>query len=94
MSNAPGPLAEEELAGDGDRTLNQSEGVALADALREPNIVLKADPRTNAAETLADRQQRIGQFLLAEAVPHAIRVHFETAKNLYLYAWFVYRFYP
>ena len=23
-----------------------------------------------------------------------MRVHFETAKNLYLYAWFVYRFYP
>lgn len=23
-----------------------------------------------------------------------VRVHFETARNLYLYAWFVYRFYP
>ena len=28
------------------------------------------------------------------AVPLHVRVHFETAKNLYLYAWFVYRFFP
>lgn len=73
---------------------SESEDVAVADALREPDAVLVADPRTNAAEILVDRQERIGQFRLAESVPHAIRVHFETAKNLYLYAWFVYRFYP
>ncbi|HEY8907510.1 MAG TPA: hypothetical protein VIM63_15900 [Rhodoferax sp.] len=74
--------------------MNESEAVALADALRGPDAVLTADPRTNAAEILADRQKRIEQLRLAESVPHAIRVHFETAKNLYLYAWFVYRFYP
>ncbi len=26
-------------------------------------------------------------------VPESVKVHFETAKNLYAYAWFVYRFY-
>lgn len=74
--------------------MNQFESVAPADLLREPDAVVTADPRINAAETLADRQQRIRQFRLTDSVPHPIRVHFETAKNLYLYAWFVYRFYP
>ncbi|RKT25620.1 hypothetical protein B0G69_1339 [Paraburkholderia sp. RAU2J] len=31
---------------------------------------------------------------LSVRVPRSVRVHFETAKNLYAYAWFVYRFYP
>lgn len=43
-----------------------------------------------AAEHLAD----VASFELDTRVPHPIRIHFETAKNLYAYAWFVYRFYP
>ncbi len=43
---------------------------------------------------LERHQADISQFKLTLAVPLDIRVHFETAKNLYLYAWFVYRFYP
>lgn len=74
--------------------MSEFEIVASADSLREPHLVRTPDPRTHRAETLADRQQRIAQYQLADSVPHAIRVHFETAKNLYLYAWFVYRFYP
>lgn len=31
---------------------------------------------------------------LHDDVPEEIVIQFETAKNLYLYAWFVYRFYP
>ena len=44
--------------------------------------------------TLEERHADVSQFDLTAAVPLDIRVHFETAKNLYLYAWFVYRFYP
>ena len=44
--------------------------------------------------TLEERHAGVSQFELTLAVPLDIRVHFETAKNLYLYAWFVYRFYP
>lgn len=43
-----------------------------------------------ASEHLAD----IASFDLSVRVPQSVRVHFETAKNLYAYAWFVYRFYP
>ena len=44
--------------------------------------------------TLEERHAGVSGFELTLAVPLDIRVHFETAKNLYLYAWFVYRFYP
>ncbi len=74
--------------------VSQFEVVEPADSLREPLSVLNRDPRSSGSQTLADHQQRIAQYQLAEFVPHAIRVHFETAKNLYLYAWFVYQFYP
>ena len=40
------------------------------------------------------QHELVAAFELSAAVPLDIRVHFETAKNLYLYAWFVYRFYP
>ena len=73
-------------------TLN--EVVAPADCLRDAISVLHPDPRTNVGETLAARQSLIAQYQLNGSVPHAVRVHFETAKNLYLYAWFVYRLYP
>lgn len=46
------------------------------------------------SKTLADQHQAISKFCLNQDVPEVIRVHFETAKNLYLYAWFVFRFYP
>lgn len=68
--------------------------VVPADSLRETQAILNPDPRTHNAETLAERHQRIGLYQLNESVPYSVRVHFETAKNLYLYAWFVYRFYP
>lgn len=70
------------------------EAVSWADSLREPDSVRDPDVRVNTDETLVTRQQRIAQYRLNESVPHAVRVHFETAKNLYLYAWFVYRFHP
>lgn len=46
------------------------------------------------SKTLSDQHQAISRFCLNQDVPEVIRVHFETAKNLYLYAWFVFRFYP
>lgn len=43
---------------------------------------------------LPDQHAAVALFRLNPTVPEEIRVHFETAKNLYLYAWFVFRFYP
>lgn len=78
--------------------------VAPCDSLRIPEQATLADARSNGfalidatgirAVTLADRYEDIQGFELNPAVPHSIRVHFETAKNLYLYSWFVYRFFP
>lgn len=72
--------------------------------LRTPEHVTQADTRSEGFAlfdamgsrpvTLVDRYEDIQGFELNPAVPHSIRVHFETAKNLYLYSWFVYRFFP
>jgi hypothetical protein len=85
--------------------MDQFEEVSSADQLRDPVSVLLPDVRTDfmvsvrndgvvSQVTLADRHQQIAEYELIDSVPLDIRVHFETAKNLYLYAWFVYRFYP
>lgn len=77
-----------------------------SDVLRDPQNVLDPDPRTrhivvlNADASapcpveLADQHAAVAQFKLNPSVPEKVAIHFETAKNLYLYAWFVFRFYP
>lgn len=39
-----------------------------------------------------DRHQSIANLNLNLSVPQDIRVHFDTARNVYLHAWYVYRF--
>lgn len=81
------------------------EPISASDQLRSPQAALLPDRRSDgfagfqsdgsiAKVTLEDRYKAIRDFVLNESVPHDVRVHFETAKNLYLYAWFVYRFFP
>jgi len=41
---------------------------------------------------LKDFHEDIKQYTLSDSVPIDIRIHFETAKNVYLYSWHVYRF--
>lgn len=43
---------------------------------------------------IRDQYEAISQIILHADVPKDILTQFETARNLYLYAWFVYRFYP
>jgi len=74
--------------------------------LRPPEYVGEADPRstmfvkmdrttgTYQAITLVDHHDEISAFALHAGVPQEIVLHYETARNVYLYAWFVYRFYP
>lgn len=42
--------------------------------------------------TLADHLDAVASFTLSDRVPEAVRVHFDTARNVFAYAWFVYRF--
>ncbi|WP_443112867.1 hypothetical protein [Herbaspirillum seropedicae] len=62
-----------------------------ADSLRNGVTAFEPDPRMQH-RSLPERYQQIRSFSLSSFVPEPIQVHFETAKNLYLYAWFVYRF--
>lgn len=63
-----------------------------ADQLRDAISAFEPDAR--AVSTMVEQHADVSQFELLPTVPADIRIHFETAKNLYLYAWFVYRFYP
>lgn len=70
-----------------------------AERLRPPEDMAAPDPRLHVpdGEELASRQRQhaaVAGLLLNPSVPEAVVIQFETAKNLYLYAWHVYRFYP
>ena len=45
-------------------------------------------------DSLPDHYADIAKFQLSQEVPRAVVIQYETAKNIYLYAWYVYRFYP
>ena len=73
--------------------------------LRPAEYVCEPDPRstmfvkidrTNGTSRdieLADHHEGISKYVLHAGVPEEIVVQFETARNVYLYAWFIYRFY-
>lgn len=74
--------------------------------LRPAEYICQADPRntmfvrvdrikrTSRAIELADHHEEICAYSLHAGVPQEIMLQFETARNVYLYSWFVYRFYP
>ncbi len=82
-----------------------AEEVGESDKLRSPERVCEPDSRTHmfvninrktgaiTSKIIENHFQSISRFTLNEDVPKDVATHFETAKNLYLYAWFVYRFY-
>jgi len=85
--------------------MGSTERISPVDGLRDERTALEPDTRalttvairadgSASMVTLSEQHADISGFELTLAVPLDIRVHFETAKNLYLYAWFVYRFYP
>lgn len=72
------------------KTLSQ---INPADALRAPSNACNPDPRMSGdGNGLQDRWRSIAALELATDVPEPVVHHFETAKNVLLYAWFVYRF--
>lgn len=74
-----------EVPADGLRTLRQ---LALPDA----RMRFFLSPSGTGSITQEERADLIAVYELHEAVPKDIRVQFDTARNLYLYAWHVYRF--
>ena len=70
-----------------------------AESLRSPENATEPDPRTamfagDALPSLAARHRDIEAIQLTAPVPEAVAIQFETARNLYLYAWHVFRFLP
>jgi hypothetical protein len=75
------------------------ENIQPGDSLRGPSHVAEPDPRSDAVAgdaypSLLRQHGQIAQFVMSPFVPAPVAIQFETAKNLYLYAWHVYRFYP
>jgi len=68
----------------------------ISDCLRDTSSATQPDPRTSilGSHELKEHWSEIDEIRLNESVPIDIKVQFETVRNLYLYSWFVYRFYP
>jgi hypothetical protein len=77
-----------------------------AEKLRPAEYICEPDPR-NANMAWVDKvsgqirpvkasdlHDAVSDFSLNAGVPEDVAQHFETAKNLYLYSWFIYRFQP
>lgn len=81
-----------------------TEGISSVDKLKEIDGILYPDVRNSffsrldrtgiRQDSLAEHHADIDSIRLSPAVPVDVTVQFETARNLYLYAWYVYRFYP
>ncbi|MGE5652496.1 MAG: hypothetical protein ACM34A_20065 [Bacillota bacterium] len=84
--------------------MNMDEGQTNPDHLKSLEAICSADPRSdnqalldifqNGAIGIVEHHAKVANIRLVASVPESIQVQFETVKNLYLYAWFVYRFYP
>ncbi len=76
--------------------VNHPDGLRPVAELVKPDVRMQylaiSDDVGTRPLTQSDRHAQIAQFELQECVPEDIRVHFDTARNLYLYAWNVYRF--
>ena len=74
------------------------------DDMKTISEICEPDPRNTAfavydeangtfkPKTLQDHYSQIANIRLHEKVPKDVYTHFETARNLFLYTWFVYRF--
>ncbi|WP_232352732.1 hypothetical protein [Burkholderia pseudomallei] len=80
-------------------TIMHSNLLHPAESLRSPDTAAEPDPRTmmfagQTPPSLAAHHREIEAIQLAVEVPEDVAIQFETSRNLYLYAWHVYRFYP
>ncbi len=80
-----------------------AEPIPWCDAFRTLDNISAVDPRYAARSvidpragmrpmTIEDHWRDIDTLALHEGVPSLIRIHYDTARNLLLYSWFVFRF--
>lgn len=67
-----------------------------SEEFRTPENILQPDVRTEmmGVQSIEKFYENIKSYQLGEHVDEKIRVQFDTIKNLYLHAYFVYRFFP
>jgi hypothetical protein len=66
--------------------------VLLPDERWTPIVNLDLATGKTSPRALETEHSRIAELTLDDCVARDVRVHFETARNLLLYSWFVYRF--
>ena len=66
----------------------------IPDGIQGSYLLVNRETGAARQKTLRDHYSEIEEIGLLPEVPEEIRVHFDTARNLYLYNWFVYRFGP
>ncbi len=67
----------------------------VEDPLKSLAEIHSPDPRREClVGTLADEHEALSTICLHDGVPEPVAQLFETAKNVSLYSWFVYRFHP
>lgn len=67
----------------------------VQDPLKELSEICQPDERQqHFVGDIRDWHAELSRMILHEGVPASTRQLFETAKNLSLYSWFVYRFHP
>ena len=66
----------------------------IPDGIQGSYLLVNRETGATRSKTLRDFYSEIEEIVLLPEVPKDIHVHFETARNLYLYTWFVYRFGP
>lgn len=64
----------------------------LPDVRQRPIVVVNMRTGETRPKTLEDHYAKVQIFSLSESVPDKIQTHFEVAKNLLLYSWFVHNF--
>jgi len=86
-----GTLAEGtlDMSADNFRELN---ALTLPDIRQSMFVVVNEKTGTHRPTDVADIHKGLCSLSLSSKVPDDIRVHFDTARNLLLYSWFVYRF--
>lgn len=66
----------------------------IPDGIQGSYLLVNRETGATRQKTLHDHYAEIEEIVLLPEVPEDVRVHFDTARNLYLYNWFVYRFGP
>lgn len=74
--------------------VDNDDGLRSLDQLlsRDARLAYTPSPFGSGPMTQEDRYRLIQRYELHGDVPTDVRAHFDTARNLYLYAWFVVRF--